>query len=53
MKLNPYSIVLIMVFIIEVLMSNQLIKRTKQKYEKTYYDSSSRLNDDTISIRKM
>jgi hypothetical protein len=39
MKFNPYSLVLIMVFIITVAITNNTLKKTKQKYEKTNYDS--------------
>ena len=53
MKFNPYSLVLIMVFIITVAITNNTLKKTKQKYEKTNYDSCVCLDDNTISIRKM
>ena len=51
MKLNPYSLVLVMVFILTVVITNNTLKKQKQKYEKTYYDSCVRLYDDTIFIR--
>jgi hypothetical protein len=53
MKFNPYSLVLIMVFIITVDITNNTLKKTKQKYEKTNYDSCVCPDDNTISIRKM
>ena len=53
MKLNPYSLVLIMVFVLTVAITNKTLKKTKQKYKKTYYDSCVCPDDDTVSIRKM
>ncbi len=38
MKLNPYSLVLIMVFVLTVAITNKTLKKTKQKYEKTTND---------------
>jgi hypothetical protein len=53
MKFNPYSLVLIMVFVLTVAITNKTLKKTKQKYEKTYYDSCVCPDDNTVPIRKM
>jgi hypothetical protein len=53
MKLNPYSLVLIMVFVLTVAITNKTLKKTKQKYEKTTNDSCVCPDDSTVFIRKM
>ena len=51
MKLNPYSIILIGIFIIIVSISNKTLKN--KKYEKTTNDSSAYFDDSTVFIREM
>jgi hypothetical protein len=51
MKLNPYSIILIGIFIITVSISNKTLKN--KKYEKTTNDSCVCPDDSTVFIRKM
>ena len=53
MKFNPYSAVLIMVFIITVSVSNYKIKRNKKTYEKTNNDSIVRANHGFRTFGKM
>jgi hypothetical protein len=51
MKLNPWSIILILIFNIIVSTTNKTIKN--KKYEKTINDSSAYFDDSTIFIREM
>ena len=53
MKFNPYSVVLVSVFIITVSVSNYTIKRKKEIYEKNINDSCLCLNDSAGIERKM
>jgi len=51
MKINPWSIILILAFSIIVSVTNKTIKN--KEYEKTTNDSSAYFDDSTILIREM
>lgn len=51
MKINPWSIILILIFSIIVSVTNKTIKN--KEYEKTTNDSSAHFGDSTIFIREM
>ena len=51
MKLNPYSIILIGIFMAIVSITNHEFKN--KKYEKTTNDSSAYFDDSTVFIREM
>lgn len=53
MKFNPYSIVLVTVFITTVMVSNRVIKNNNAKYEKTTNDSCVCPIDSTRTLSKM
>ena len=51
MKLNPYSIILIGIFMAIVSITNHELKT--KKYEKTTNDSCACFDDSTVFIRQM
>lgn len=53
MKFNPYSLLLVVVFISTVSITNYTIKNNKKTYEKTNNDSSVRVNHGIRTIGKM
>ena len=53
MKLNPYSLLLIVIFIATVSISNNTIKNNKKKYEKINNDSSVCVDHCSRTIGKM